>query len=262
MIFSIQTGAHKEPNSAASSQASTASPLLRINRTFSLRSFRYQDNESVSSVQSLGTREKRGLPTSTERDTDPKDFPIHPWQDLDIQASYSSRRRLRDSIRSTFSENTSIFRFAQRRNVSVSSAQLSLTPRQAPCDATKVLLLGSGGSGKTTITKSLEAAFGYYNTAARQEYRYRVYNNAIKSIETLLLNYKDAPPYSIPRMEDEDKFLENESNFLRASCDRGLGTSSLPQELASAMSYLWNNPRIRAIFAQPKRRFYLLDSAK
>lgn len=264
MIFSMQTRAHGKQTSASNSQLSTSSPRFRIGRTFSLHSFRHQGDSGSLSPTDPMTGANQQLPTLREHEMQsemqPEDIQIFSRGGMNAQENHFNHRRLRTSIRSTFSGNTSIFRFGQHRHVA-SSPHHQLSPRQAPQGATKLLLLGCGRSGKTTLIKSLDAAFGRYDAEVRQSYRYEIYDNVIESMKPLIRHGENSL-VCIRGMEEEEIFKKNVKIIDECVKNKSLGTS-FSQDIASATTTLWNDPSIRSALAeQVNRSLPLLESAE
>lgn len=249
MIFSIQTGGHENRNSASSSQLSAASPRIRISRVFSLHSSRHSNSDSLSSIHSLD-RERQGLSTSMNQNVAPLNIQVLSKQNADIQ---EIPRRFSTGVKSALSGSPSILKFPERiRIASPSSTQFPLTPQQAPPGATKVLLLGCNASGKTTIIKSLEAAFGYYNTAVRQSYLTHICNSVIESTKIVSDYRKD---FLTLRYGMRQKGVSRrKATVVRNATDMNLGTSSLPSDSTSVIYTRWNDLEIRSTFA--KKVFY------
>ena len=249
MIFSIQTGGHENRNSASSSQLSAASPRIRISRVFSLHSSRHSNSDSLSSTHSLD-RERQGLSTSMNQNVAPLNIQVLSKQNADVQ---EMPRRFSTGVKSALSGSPSILKFPERiRIASPSSTQFPLTPQQAPPGATKVLLLGCNASGKTTVIKSLEAAFGYYNTTVRQSYLTHICNSVIESTKIVSDYRKD---FLTLRYGMRQKGVSRrKATVVRNATDMNLGTSSLPSDSTSVIYTRWNDLEIRSTFA--KKVFY------
>ncbi|XP_075252880.1 guanine nucleotide-binding protein G(o) subunit alpha-like [Convolutriloba macropyga] len=120
----------------------------------------------------------------------------------------------------------------------------------------KLLLLGAGESGKSTIVKQLKIIHmdGYTEEESRQ-YRAVVYSNTIQSMvamlramETLGIDYGD------PKREDDAKMIFD-------IVSRMEDTEAFTQEVKDALSRLWTDSGIQVCFSR-SNEYQLNDSAK
>ncbi|KAI0070383.1 G-protein alpha subunit [Panus rudis PR-1116 ss-1] len=119
----------------------------------------------------------------------------------------------------------------------------------------KILLLGSGESGKSTIVKQMKII--HQNGFTREElmtYRLTIYRNLLESAKHILLAMRKIGVDCV-----------NPSN--RANADRildyevdGTPTYTFSEEMASAIHQLWQDPIIPTIMDHSSE-FYLMDSA-
>lgn len=119
----------------------------------------------------------------------------------------------------------------------------------------KMLLLGAGESGKSTILKQLKLInHGAYSVEERTSYKEIIYSNTLQSMRVVL----DA-------MENLDIPLADGSNAPRAEIILGLPsqveTDRLPREVADAIYGLWQDKGVRHC-VERSREYQLNDSAR
>ncbi|KAL7747354.1 guanine nucleotide-binding protein subunit alpha [Sorochytrium milnesiophthora] len=128
--------------------------------------------------------------------------------------------------------------------------------QQAKRSEVKMLLLGAGESGKSTILKQMQLIHGMgYTQHERQAFKEIVFSNLVQSMKVLVdaahaLNIPLADPQ---RNQRHVQLLVNLPNQLE--------TDVLPREVAVAIHSLWNDRGIQQTFAR-SREFQLNDSAK
>ena len=118
----------------------------------------------------------------------------------------------------------------------------------------KLLLLGPGDSGKSTIVKQMRIIHeSGYTEVDRKHYRPVVYSNTIQSLMTILsamrkldINFPDAS-----RREDVKDFLELVANSNDVELSSGLGL---------IMDRLWKDAAVQHCFSR-SREYQLNDSA-
>ena len=106
----------------------------------------------------------------------------------------------------------------------------------------KLLLLGAGGSGKSTIVKQMKIIHGSgYSTRERMEFQPRVHLNAIESMFGILQAMERLSiPLSHPsHLELIYSFKEKTKTFVQ---------SGLTLEAAQLMTILWNDASVQACF--------------
>ncbi|PWN25359.1 putative guanine nucleotide-binding protein alpha-1 subunit [Jaminaea rosea] len=119
----------------------------------------------------------------------------------------------------------------------------------------KMLLLGAGESGKSTILKQLKLInHGAYSVEERLSYKEIIYSNTLQSMRVVL----DA-------MENLDIPLADGNNAPRAEIILGLPsqveTDRLPREVADAIYGLWMDRGVQAC-VERSREYQLNDSAR
>jgi guanine nucleotide-binding protein subunit alpha len=123
-------------------------------------------------------------------------------------------------------------------------------------DATKVLLLGTGESGKTTIIKQMKILhINGFSESDRQEKVVDIRQNIHESIYDLVTNMSTLSPPVV---------LASDENEISASyiCDLGAKEPSLyTQEYYDHVKALWNDKGIKECY-QRSNEFQLIDSAK
>ncbi|PWN46267.1 putative guanine nucleotide-binding protein alpha-1 subunit [Ceraceosorus guamensis] len=127
--------------------------------------------------------------------------------------------------------------------------------RQAQKNEIKMLLLGAGESGKSTILKQMKLInHGSYSRDERDAYKEIIFSNLLQSMRVIL----DA-------MENLDIPLAEGNNAKRAeiilSLPAQIDADSLPNHVADAVFGLWRDPGVQACF-QRSREYQLNDSAQ
>ncbi|KJH50094.1 g-protein alpha subunit [Dictyocaulus viviparus] len=118
----------------------------------------------------------------------------------------------------------------------------------------KLLLLGAGESGKSTIVKQMKIIHETgYSDEERKQYRPVVFSNTIQSMVALLraMGSLKIDFESPNRVQDAHQFFS-----ISQTCDEG----ELPPDLASVMKRLWADHGIQECFLR-SREFQLNDSA-
>lgn len=126
--------------------------------------------------------------------------------------------------------------------------------RMAQRNEIKMLLLGAGESGKSTILKQMKLINdGSYLPEERESYKEIIFSNTLQSMRVIL----DA-------MEMLDIPLADASNAKRAevllSLPPQIDAESMPIHIADAVKGLWDDAGVRACFAR-SREYQLNDSA-
>lgn len=127
--------------------------------------------------------------------------------------------------------------------------------RLAQRNEIKMLLLGAGESGKSTILKQLKLInHGAYSQEERLSYKEIVFSNTLQSMRVVL----DA-------MENLDIPLADGANAARAevilSLPGQVETDRLPRDVAEAIYGLWQDSGVRAC-VERSREYQLNDSAR
>ncbi|KJE89708.1 guanine nucleotide-binding protein G(q) subunit alpha [Capsaspora owczarzaki ATCC 30864] len=114
----------------------------------------------------------------------------------------------------------------------------------------KLLLLGAGESGKSTIVKQMRIIHGEgYSAKDCAEFKNIIYDNIVKSMQTLVIQAeKFELPLQHPELADKLKEYEGQQQVLF-------------EEYADSVTQLWADPSIQETFDR-KRQFQLNDSAK
>ncbi|GAM20275.1 hypothetical protein SAMD00019534_034500 [Acytostelium subglobosum LB1] len=119
---------------------------------------------------------------------------------------------------------------------------------------TKLLLLGPGESGKSTIFKQMKIIQedGGFTTEERLEYRYIIYGNCISQMKVLVM-------YAIKAEIRPSQ--GNEESFDRISKITP-GGNSWSNDVATDIKALWTDPNIQKVYQMRDRNFQLNDSAE
>ncbi|KAM7534713.1 hypothetical protein Aperf_G00000112374 [Anoplocephala perfoliata] len=121
----------------------------------------------------------------------------------------------------------------------------------------KLLLLGAGESGKSTIVKQMRIIHeGGFTQEDNKQFKPVVYSNTIQSIAAILRAMNTLGiPYGNPKQCTEDARVVNE--VIQSMHD----TEPFSDELLQAMKRLWADPGVQQCF-QRSNEYQLNDSAK
>jgi guanine nucleotide-binding protein subunit alpha len=121
----------------------------------------------------------------------------------------------------------------------------------------KILLLGSGESGKSTIVKQMKIIHKEgFTDVELAEYRPIVYKNVLDSAQAIIIYMRkigwDFVGYSNRPLADK---------VLDYRPDSETSNSYFPPDIAEAIHQLWKDPIITKIMDEHSSDFYLMDSA-
>jgi len=129
-------------------------------------------------------------------------------------------------------------------------------------DIKKLLFLGAGGSGKTTLFKQLQYIHGDgFNARDRKQFRLQIYEQIMEYMKIMIrkIEDKDFPC-------DDEKWLneldfENETSQFSAKyiADRPNNVELTP-EVVGHLRTLWNDKNIRKLFNDYRGRICVADS--
>jgi GTPase SAR1 family protein len=115
----------------------------------------------------------------------------------------------------------------------------------------KLLILGAGESGKSTLFKQWKTIYGTGFSQEEREGTTRVVcRNTTESMQTLLLNYKQCGQSISDEAADAEKYVLETKDL-----------DSMTEEMADAITKLWNEQGIKETFNQ-RAKFQILDSAE
>lgn len=113
----------------------------------------------------------------------------------------------------------------------------------------KLLLLGAGESGKSTIFKQMKILYGKgFAEADRKNFRAVIYSNALLSMKTLTQQSEELG-FAVEATADKDMVAGVPDD------------TALDARLAGAIDRLWKDPGIKQTFDN-RSRFQLNDSAE
>ena len=125
--------------------------------------------------------------------------------------------------------------------------------RQMAKNEIKMLLLGAGESGKSTVLKQMKLIHhGGYNESERESYKEIIYSNTIQSMRAIL--------EAMPQL---DLTLSPQNDARRAvilALPPQIEAESLPRDVADAIRTLWRDPGVQEAVRRA-REFQLNDSA-
>eukprot|EP01102_Stenamoeba_stenopodia_P007693 TRINITY_DN2170_c0_g4_i1.p1 TRINITY_DN2170_c0_g4~~TRINITY_DN2170_c0_g4_i1.p1 ORF type:complete len:355 (-),score=87.94 TRINITY_DN2170_c0_g4_i1:236-1300(-) len=118
----------------------------------------------------------------------------------------------------------------------------------------KLLLLGTGESGKSTIAKQLKMIYqNGFNEDERRSYKDVIHSNAIIGMRSLVLAAdRLGLEYASPEAKERASFFTS-TNMLAGQ--------ELTPKVAEDIKFLWNEPAIKAAFAR-SNEFQLSDSCQ
>ncbi|KAI8384505.1 guanine nucleotide-binding protein subunit alpha [Radiomyces spectabilis] len=118
----------------------------------------------------------------------------------------------------------------------------------------KLLLLGAGESGKSTILKQMKLIHdGGYSRDEREAFKEIIFSNTIQSMRVIL-----------EAMEKMDVPLQSENRHHAAvifDLPVQIERDSLPPEVTQAVATLWKDPGLQSVYER-SREYQLNDSAK
>lgn len=119
----------------------------------------------------------------------------------------------------------------------------------------KMLLLGTGESGKSTILKQMTLIHGKgYSQAERDGFREIIYSNVVQSMRVILEAMETlAIPFASPAMESHKELIMSLPSQIEAE--------EMDPKISKAVAELWKDAGIAACFSR-SREYQLNDSAK
>jgi len=123
----------------------------------------------------------------------------------------------------------------------------------------KILLLGSGESGKSTIVKQMKIIHqDGFSLDERLSYRLAIFFNILESAQALILAMRklSVDPVDPSNRAGADRILDYS---LSVASDNP--SYYFPEDLADAIRSLWQDPIIPKIMDHHSSEFYLMDSA-
>jgi guanine nucleotide-binding protein G(i) subunit alpha len=116
----------------------------------------------------------------------------------------------------------------------------------------KLLLLGAGESGKSTIAKQMKIIHKEgFKESERESYKSIIFNNVIASMRTLIIE-SERLGIKLSATEVANRILEGTDDF---------ATTDLTPEVAADIKELWNDEGIRQTF-EKQSQFQLIDCAE
>jgi len=117
----------------------------------------------------------------------------------------------------------------------------------------KMLLLGAGESGKSTVLKQMKLIHhGGYNNQERESYKEIIFSNTLQSMRAIL--------EAMPALDIMLQPPNEQRRAIVMSLPGQMENDSLPHEVADALFSLWQDPGVREAVRR-SREFQLNDSA-
>jgi GTPase SAR1 family protein len=115
----------------------------------------------------------------------------------------------------------------------------------------KLLLLGAGGSGKSTLFKQMTAIYGKgFPTSERKKHKPIIHNNVIMAMQTLCQRCTDLGLEVAPNLLADKRFFEEIKD-----CEE------ITEHMGAAIKELWHDPAIQQTY-EKRALFQLTDSSK
>lgn len=119
----------------------------------------------------------------------------------------------------------------------------------------KLLLLGAGESGKSTILKQMKLIHDDgYSLDEREAFKEIIFSNTVQSMRVILEAMDDM---GVPLSSPEQQQYATVIMELPAQIER----DTLPPEVTQAVKALWNDPNLQSVFER-SREYQLNDSAR
>ncbi|GAB5367855.1 hypothetical protein AAMO2058_001267600 [Amorphochlora amoebiformis] len=123
----------------------------------------------------------------------------------------------------------------------------------------KLLMLGAGESGKTTLFKQLTTVYGTgFTTDERKEYGDIIRMNILESMQNILKHYEllyELKDPDLPKLRWNEDLLDAKEHILRA-----WDVVSLGRRLTAEIKAFWNEPAMRYVFDR-RDEFQVIDTA-
>lgn len=143
-----------------------------------------------------------------------------------------------------------------KRQNDVIESQLKREKEQQRTEV-KMLLLGAGESGKSTILKQMKLIHeGGYNIQEKRAYKAIAYSNLIQSMK-MMVNALDLLKVPLGDPTNNDKWVQ----VIKEASDQ-VSSESLPPPVVDALCNLWNDQGIKAVFKRAGSEYHLHDSTK
>ncbi|KAI9475736.1 MAG: G-protein alpha subunit [Benjaminiella poitrasii] len=120
----------------------------------------------------------------------------------------------------------------------------------------KILLLGSGESGKSTIVKQMKII--HQNGYSKEEllaWKLTIFKNLLESIQSIIKAMQKFN-YQFETINDQTTIMNRLLQYNIVD-----GTKNFDTNVASAIILMWNDPVISKMIEEQSGKFYLMDSA-
>ncbi|KAF9650225.1 G-protein alpha subunit [Thelephora ganbajun] len=123
----------------------------------------------------------------------------------------------------------------------------------------KILLLGSGESGKSTVVKQMKIIHqDGFSVEERIAYRATIYQNLLESAQAIVFAMHKL---SIEPMDPQNHATAEQIAHYELDLSSIDSSFRFPEQLASSINRLWHDPVIPQIMDYHSSEFYLMDSA-
>ncbi|KAF8634270.1 hypothetical protein AX17_004227 [Amanita inopinata Kibby_2008] len=117
----------------------------------------------------------------------------------------------------------------------------------------KMLLLGAGESGKSTVLKQMKLIHhGGYNEQERESYKEIIYSNTIQSMRAIL--------EALPQLDLQLNPQNDARRAIIMALPPQIESEVLPSDVSDAIRFLWRDPAVKEAVRR-SREFQLNDSA-
>ncbi|KAI8074789.1 guanine nucleotide-binding protein subunit alpha [Gongronella butleri] len=125
----------------------------------------------------------------------------------------------------------------------------------------KMLLLGAGESGKSTILKQMKLIHdGGYSRDEREAFKEIIFSNTIQSMRVILEAMENMGIGFSVSSPDQEEFMAQQAAII-LDLPSQIEREFLPPEVTNAVRTLWTDPNLLTVFDR-SREYQLNDSAK
>ena len=117
----------------------------------------------------------------------------------------------------------------------------------------KLLFLGAGGSGKTTLFKQLQNIHGKgFAARDRTQFKSQIYEQIMETMKIMIKKVQETDPEFSP-IEDEKERMETQFDENNLECVEFIETRpnniEMSDDIKNQLQQLWNDPAIKKMFS-------------